>query len=244
MTSILAHNAPQLSRKDQEALNKYLPVELRSDHWFNDLHHTMLLILFSDLKRSVARGRSGQQEYYVDTITVYWVIHCLMEEEGFSHALLNGVVTRELIAEHAKAHKELLLWWSDNVVTPFKAGALLGASLSAASEQFLQHVLAHIKAMDMTTYGEDSQRAQSQIISEVAHIAKTGLPLSPYMQGAVSLIRSLLPNVAASLSPASLTPRSMEPVGSLRLSRYRNALCNEARSGFRDLLISRTVLAS
>ncbi|MBY0429911.1 MAG: hypothetical protein K2Q10_01835, partial [Rhodospirillales bacterium] len=60
-----------------EEIMRHLPERLRTEHWYADIHHALFLILFADLFQAVDNNKTKLIEYYIDTITMYWLIHCL-----------------------------------------------------------------------------------------------------------------------------------------------------------------------
>lgn len=178
-----------------------LPAHLRTDHWYCDLHHAMLVIMFKRLIPALRGGNRQQSTYFVDTMSMYWLLHCLMEEEGFAHAVARGRVDQALIDAHAGAHLKLMLSWRDAVFLPFKEGTTDPETLAVAADAYYTAVMHHIGTFDQQTYGTESAHDAGSRREEIAHLAKAGLPLSPFMDGAMDTTRRLMPKMAVALAP-------------------------------------------
>lgn len=185
-------------------MTNQLPDHLRTDHWYCDLHHAMLVIMFKRLIPALRGGNRRQSAYFVDNLTMYWLLHCLMEEEGFAHAVVQGRTTQELVDRHALAHVKLMESWRDNVFLPFKEAAATPEALAQAADGYYHAVLRHIETMDQETYGSNSDHDATSRREEIAHIAQSGLPLSPFMEGAMDTTRRLVPKLAVALAPRAI----------------------------------------
>ncbi len=196
-----------------------LPAHLRTDHWYCDLHHSMLVIMFKRLIPALRGGNRQQSTYFVDTMTMYWLLHCLMEEEGFAHAVARGRVDQALIDAHAGAHLKLMLSWRDDVFLPFKEGNTDRETLAVAADGYYKAVVHHIETFDQQTYGTESGHDAGSRREEIAHIAQAGLPLTPFMDGAMDTTRRLMPQMAVALAPrpskGAATPPALLQGGAL-----------------------------
>lgn len=178
-----------------------LPAHLRTDHWYCDLHHSMLVIMFKRLIPALRSGNKQQSTYFVDTMTMYWLLHCLMEEEGFAHAVARGRVDQAVVDAHATAHLKLMESWRDHVFLPFKQGGADAEILARAADGYYKAVMHHIETHDQKTYGTESGHDMRSRCEEIAHIAGAGLPLTPFMDGALDTTKRLMPKMAIALAP-------------------------------------------
>lgn len=192
-------------------MSNVLPSALRTGHWYCDLHHSMLIIMFERLVPALRNNEPIVSGYFVDTMTPYWLLHCLMEEEGFAHALAHGKVAQDLVDRHAAAHLRLLETWRDDVFMPFKMRSADTAALADAAQRYYSGVLRHIETFDQDTYGAASGHDAISRSREIAHIAQAGLPLSPFMAGAMNTTRQLAPDLAAALAPRPHQPHGTPP---------------------------------
>lgn len=192
-------------------MTNVLPDHLRTDHWYCDLHHAMLVIMFKRLVPALRGDNRHQAAYFVDNVTMYWLLHCLMEEEGFAHAVTQGRVEQALVDRHAQAHLKLLESWRDSVFLPFKQGTTNRETLARAADGYYQAVLHHIETMDQDTYGTASAHDSKSRRQEIAHIATAGLPLSPFMDGALDTTRRLIPQMAVALNKRGVTGAGKAP---------------------------------
>lgn len=190
-----------------------LPSHLRTEHWYCDLHHTMLVIMFKRLVPALRGGNRHKSTYFVDTMTMYWLLHCLMEEEGFAHAVANGRADQDLVDRHAVAHLKLMESWRDTVFLPFKQGTTDDGSLADAADAYYKAVIRHIETMDQDTYGTAAEHHDARTRrEEIAHIAQAGLPLTPFMDGAFDTTKRLAPGVAVALAPRHARSAQTSPV--------------------------------
>lgn len=200
-------------------MSDVLPQHLRTNHWYCDLHHAMLVIMFKRLVPALRGGNRRQAAYFVDNMTMYWLLHCLMEEEGFAHAVASGRTEAAVVERHAQAHLHLMRNWGDTVFLPFKTNAADSETLARAADGYYEAVLRHIATLDQETYGVDSAHDIESRRTEIAHLAQVGLPLSPFMAGAMDATRRVLPSMALALEPrgacgaGTLTPPAFLPGG-------------------------------
>lgn len=220
-------------------ITKTLPAELRTEQWYCDLHHALFLILLHDARRFVLNGDKVLAEYFIDTTTVYWVIHSLMEEEGMAFALVHGEVAQDHVARHAQAHVALTRQWFRTVVEPFKAGAP-AAQTADGLHRFYDGVVHHIATLDRDTYGAGAERPKKAIRREVAHLARTRLPLSPQMAGCETLMGLLAPRMKATLAPRSVAPGWAAPLPELTLIGWTAPLWTGDKGAFHDIVTAKT----
>lgn len=213
---------------------KQLPAELRTEQWYCDLHHALFLILLHDARRFVLEGQQLLAEYFIDTTTVYWIVHSLMEEEGMVFAMHQGDIAAEHAALHAQSHVSLTRQWFRTVLDPFKAG---GAPDEVADGlyRFYDNVVHHIATIDGDTYGAGAGRDDRSIRREVAHLAGSGLPLSPQMAGCDTLMTILAPRMKDLLAPRSLAPTWAGPMPKLLLLDWHQPLWSGDKGAFRDV---------
>lgn len=214
-----------------------LPASLRTNHWYCDLHHSMFLILLSRADEAMTNGKRHLCEYFVDTITIYWLIHSLMEEEGMALQISRGTTTEEQAAQHAAAHVAITRWWNANVLTPFKNGTASNLDMRTVLQAFFNRVVKHIETMDQHSYGVHSTLNERDISREVAHIASSGLPLSPFMPGCTSLLQTLAPYMQHELNQHTLAPASHNPLKPLNLTKTTSPMWDGGKGAFRDLFI-------
>lgn len=205
-----------VSRIDR--IRSRLPAGLRTEHWYNDWQHAVFVILFDNLMRT-AREDAGcvMCERLLDKLTVYLFVHFVCEEEGMTWAADQGVFDVEALRRHQQVHVSVLEHWHRGIQQPFKAGELSGRELTERVEDFFQAILRHIEMFDQISYGTRSDRSADAIRTEIAHLARSGLPLSPNMQGAVAVVNLCNPAVFSLLEPDGLPPASRDPLPGLRL---------------------------
>lgn len=230
-------NTLNTNGKNAADIVKQLPAELRTEQWYCDLHHALFLILLHDARRFVLNGQKALAEYFIDTTTVYWVIHSLMEEEGMAFALIHDETTREHVTLHAQAHVSLTRQWFRTVLDPFKAGAAAD-EVADGLHRFYEKVVHHIATIDRDTYGEGADRSERSIRREIAHLATSGLPLSPQMAGCETLISLLAPRMKDLLAPRSLAPSWSAPLPELKLTSWSTPLWTGEKGAFRDIVTS------
>lgn len=175
---------------DGRALEAILqvPDHLRTDHWYNDIQHAMLVILFRHLLKAVREGCPRRSRILTDVATLYLWVHFLDEEEGIAWSLARGHVDRDLVEAHSGQHRRFLDYWRDSVLGPFVAGTLQGPAYYDAVARYYDLVLRHIGGTDQPTYGRQSEH-EPHNRAQISHVAGTGLPLSPFMAGALQVVR-------------------------------------------------------
>ncbi|MBF0307199.1 MAG: hypothetical protein HQL41_16290, partial [Alphaproteobacteria bacterium] len=127
-------------------------------------------------------------ERLLDKLTVYLFVHFVCEEEGMAWAADQGHFEAEELRRHQRVHVQVLEAWRGGVQQPFKGGELARRELGDRVEDFFQAILRHIEAFDQISYGARSGRSADAIRSEIAHLSRSGLPLSPNMKGAIAVV--------------------------------------------------------
>lgn len=247
-------SAPRLSRTDtadlwpaelnvdwstvgETTILRELPADLRTGHWYADLHHAMFLILLSRADEALEKGARSVAEYYLDTLLVYWLVHSLMEEEGLAQQITQDQVSRTDAAQHAAAHVMLTRWLWNHILHPFKQGSQDCARLRQALGLFFGKVVTHIQQEDQADYGHDSLMDERAISRQIAHLAVCGLPLSPQMTGSAVVARKLAPIISQSLSPAALAHSDTSSLKPLQLVSLFGPLWNGGKGAFRDVFL-------
>lgn len=215
-----------------------LPEDLRTNHWYCDLHHAMFLILLSRGTEALAARHHRLAEYFIDTLTVYWLVHSLMEEEGMAGARAEGTLDTDLVAHHTRTHVLITQWWHRNVLAPFKDGAD-HAFVQENMARFHGMVIRHIAEIDQGTFGTDSTLGPQDISRMIKRLAQSGLPLSPHMPGCGALLEILAPTMSRRLSDRVLGIGQAAPLGPLTLSDYSDRLWTGGKGAFRDVFVSR-----
>lgn len=195
-----------------------LPAQLRTEHWYNDWQHAVFIITFDHLMKALQRGRSAVAERLIDKLTVYLFVHFLCEEEGMAFSQQQGWLTSDKMRQHQGLHVTFLDYWHDAIQRPFKTGELCDRRLALKIQGFYDKVLAHIDNDDQTTYGLKAGRPSFYGIDEVAHIAASGLPLSPNSPGALAIVAACSGRTAGLLRRATLPIKAIEPLRGLRLT--------------------------
>lgn len=250
MTAKTAHRAtaqitsPDASLPPEGAeLVSQLPEHMRTQHWYCDLHHAMFLILLSKGAEALGGGNRALSEYFIDTLTVYWLVHSLMEEESMAGARADGSLTAELVERHTKAHVMITKWWHSNILAPFKDGAD-NAFVQGNVVKFYHMVIKHIAEIDQYTFGVESGLSQREVTRMVHRLAESGLPLSPYMPGCGALLDVLAPYMSQRLSARALQSGEGHVLGNLKLSEYSERLWTGGKGSFRDIFVHRYLAAS
>ncbi|GAA0574769.1 hypothetical protein [Caenispirillum bisanense] len=219
---------------DGRALEAILqvPEHLRTDHWYNDIQHAMLVILFRHLLRAVRENCPRRSRILTDVATLYLWVHFLDEEEGMAWGVARGLIDADLVADHARQHRRFLDHWRDAVLVPYVAGDLAGEEYYQAVAAFYALVLRHIGNTDQPTYGRASEHAPHHR-AEISHVAATGLPLSPFMQGALQVVRQDDRVVADCLDLRLMGPQARQSVAAVAMEPGVTRLLPDG-SGLRD----------
>lgn len=222
-----------------QAISHRLPDDLKTRHWYCDIHHAMFLILLERGSTAAAQGNMELARYFVDTITVYWLVHCMVEEEGMALELSLGLISAETARAHAESHVGIAKWWNANVFTPLVEGRISGGDLSAILKKFLGFVIKHITEVDQNSYGTGAGLGEEAMIHEMAHLGLSGLPLSPQMGGCAALARDLAPFMSQHISAASLPPSAQGPLKTLQLAAWPEPLWTGGKGAFRDVFVAK-----
>lgn len=59
--------------------------------------------------------------------------------------------------------------------------------------------------------------SENDVRTELARVAKTNMPMSPFMAGAYDMVKALAPSVAAVLDKQHLSPVALQPLNPLNL---------------------------
>lgn len=195
-----------------------LPPRLRTEHWYNDWQHAVFIITFDHLMQALQRGRTAVAERLIDKLTVYLFVHFLCEEEGMAFSQQQGSLAAEKMCQHQGLHLRFLDYWHDAIQRPFKAGELGDRRLALKIQDFYDKVLAHIDDEDQSTYGIKTGRPAFHGIDEIAHIAQSGLPLSPNSPGALAIVGACSSRTASLLRRNTLPIKAIEPLRHLQLT--------------------------
>lgn len=206
----------QIIRLSQEQLR--LPQHLRTDHWYNDWQHAVFIITFDHLMQALRRGRTPVAERLIDQLTVYLFVHFLCEEEGMAWSQHHGCLSADKMRTHQALHLRFLDYWHDAIQRPFKTGDLTDRRLAVKIQDFYEKVLGHIDDEDQSTYGAKTSRTEDMRLDEVAHIAQSGLPLSPNSPGALAIVGACSDRCSGLLRRPTLPIKAVEPLRSLRLA--------------------------
>lgn len=223
----------------EEDMVAQLPDALRTGHWYCDLHHAMFIILLNRAVKAAREGRGRLVEYFVDTLTVYWLVHSLMEEEGMALQVTDGKTSVDEAESHCRAHVGITKWWYAHVLEPFKTDPSDYATVGAGLRKFYDMVVDHIATVDQGTYGADSGLNEDDRTLEVAHIALSGLPLSPLMPGCDDVLKALAPYMRKALADRSMAPGAREPLRRLALAGHAEPLWRGGKGSFRDVFLQR-----
>ena len=193
-----------------------LPDFLRAEHCYNDMQHAMLVILFRHGLTALRQGKPDLANRLVDNISLYLYIHFLNEEEGMAYKASLDLLDRKRLAEHSEQHISFLDHWRDNILLPYKRQNMDDQGMIAELSDFYNLVIKHIDGEDLPTYGADATTAR-QTQAELARLAQTNMPMSPFMTGAFQALHVLDKDVAAVLDQRLLSPQALRPMASLDL---------------------------
>lgn len=218
-----------------------LPADLVTGHPYCDRHHAALFELLDAARRALAAGTPRVAEPAIDTFTIVWLVHSLLEEEGMAEAIGRGVLAREVVANHTRTHVLLTKWWHANVLVPFKDGTADLRFLTANLDTFRGMGVQHVLTLDQSTYGMDSGRCAGDRARQVAHAEACGLPLSLDMPGCRAVLAALAPHMSRRIAPATLVSldagaggRALPPIA---LSQYDERLWTGGKGAFRDVFV-------
>lgn len=223
---------------DGRALERLMevPEALRTDHWYNDLQHAMLVILFRHMLIGIRSGIPRRTETLMTVSTLYLWVHFADEEEGIAWWLARDLVPAEEVQAHCRQHRLFLDHWRDRILAPYRSGELDDAELYARVADYYDRVLKHIERTDQYTYGRESA-LKGRSRSSIAHVALSGLPLSPFMAGAMQVVQIDDPAVAALLDRRSLAPMALHRMEPVALEQGVRMMLPDGR-GLRDGLLA------
>ena len=201
---------------DQLTAIRDLPSFLRTEHCYNDLQHAMLVILFRHGLLALQQGKDKMAARLIDNISLYLYIHFLNEEEGLAYKVTNGLLEREKLQDHSEFHVRFLDRWRDKILVPYKNRDIDTAQTVGELSSYYNLLIKHIDGVDIPTYGADSIPVE-HTRSELARIAQTRMPMSPFMAGAYSAVEAMDPQVARTLDKSKLSPFALEPLAALDL---------------------------
>ena len=193
-----------------------LPDFLRTEHCYNDLQHGMLVILFRHALSALRSNRHKIAGRMIDNISLYLYIHFLNEEEGLAYKLTEGLLERETLQEHSEQHIRFLDFWRDEVLLPYKNKDVQNEQTIEKLSKFYNLIIKHIDDEDIPAYGEEAITVQ-QTRAELARLAQTNMPMSPFMAGAFAAVKHLDSAVANALDMKHISPRAMQPMAALDL---------------------------
>lgn len=219
-----------------------LPPALVTGHWFNDLQHTMLVIMFRRIMSACRRDRMKVVRKMLDNITLYLYVHFLDEEEGLAYSLGEGAHGKDGIEAHARMHVAFLNHWTDDILTPAKTGALDRLVLRDRLAAYYKTIIDHIERTDVHTYGEGTEAATLRL-SEIANIAMSEAPLSPFQKGALTVVSIFSPKAAALLDRNLLSPTALETLPAANMTRMVSRLIEQDGSGLRDKVFAKLCAA-
>lgn len=211
-----------------------LPEELRSEQCYNDIQHSMLVILFRHAMKAIRAGNRVYTDLLMDNITIYLYIHFLAEEEGMVFSMSKGIYDRDVIAAHTGLHITFLDFWMDNIYKPHKTGQMPWSSHYSALDNYYGMLIKHIDDQDQSTYGTKLVHDDKNHRAESAFVARSNIPLSPLMVGAVETVRILNPEAAKLLNTDKLSDMAMRPLPKMNLIELDKPLIQGGRPCLRD----------
>ncbi len=193
------HSDTDTDYRRLEALTA-LPESLRTDQCYTDLQRRMFVVLFRHCMAAIREGKANLCENCLDLISTFLYIHFTDEEEGLVFSMVRWAdYDRQQLANHMELHLSFLAYWRDSIYGPAKRGELAGQKLYGAVGHYYSLIIKHIDDNDQNTYGLNAGDRCDRNRTAISHLARCGLPLSPYMPGAYDLVAYLEPEVAAAL---------------------------------------------
>lgn len=193
-----------------------LPDFLRTEHCYNDLQHAMLVVLFRHGLNALRQNQIKLADRIIDNISLYLYIHFLNEEEGLVYKSGLGLLERDVLEEHSEQHLHFLDCWRDTVLMPYKTQDITPEKTIENVSAFYNAIIKHIDHEDLPTYGANAI-AVEHTRRELARIAQTNMPMSPFMPGAFEALSLMDKDVAEVLNKKTLSPRALEPISHLNL---------------------------
>ncbi len=187
--------------------------ELKTGHWIADLHHTMILTVFSHAARVLGRGNHEASNSYLDAVTLLLYIHFLVEEEELKHAADLGWIAQAEAEQHEHEHARFIQLWENIVLEPFKRSSMEGRDLIQPLLWAFHQFMHQVDAADQPTFGHGSDLTPSNIRALTVHVANLGIPLSPCAEGAAERVAALRPRFSHFVDPTSLAPMPRLPLG-------------------------------
>ncbi|HEY9079473.1 hypothetical protein [Magnetovibrio sp.] len=215
-----------------------LPEFLRSENCFNDMQHAMLVILFRRGLESLCEKKMGCVDKMFDVATLYLYIHFLNEEEGMAFQMEEGLVTRDEMIKHSESHLSFLDYWSEHVLFPHKKQETSTEQTIDNVVTFYNLIIKHIEHTDIPTYGSNAVTVE-QTRRELARIANTSMPMSPFMSGAYDVVKLLNPEVATCLDASRLGQTALSSLEKKlnlvpNVGRILKGSCGSLRDRFAD----------
>lgn len=218
-----------------------LPPDLVTGHPYCDRHHAALFELLDAARQALTVGAPRVAEPALDTFTIVWLVHNLLEEEGMAEAIGRGVLAREVVANHTRTHILLTKWWHTNVLAPFKDGSAGAGFLAANLDTFRAMGTQHVLTLDQSTYGVDSGLCADDHARQILHAETCGLPLSLDMPGCRAVLAALAPYMSRRIAPATLASLDAgaggQPLPPIALAGYDERLWTGGKGAFRDVFV-------
>lgn len=211
-----------------------LPEHLRSEQCYNDIQHSMLVILFRHAMKAIRSGNVKYTDLLMDNITIYLYIHFLAEEEGMVYSTAKGIYDRNRVSGHAQKHLAFLDHWMQKIYKPHKDASSTWSERYSLLEDYYARLIEHIDHEDQNTYGAKLEAADKNHRAESAFVARSNIPLSPLMRGAVETVRHLNPEAARLLNAEQMNDLAFEPLGDVTLMDLDEPLNASGRPSLRD----------
>jgi len=211
-----------------------LPDHLRSEQCYNDIQHSMLVILFRHGMKAVRAGNAAYTDLLMDNITIYLYIHFLAEEEGMVFSMEKGIYDRETVSEHTNTHIKFLDFWMNDIYKPHKSGKSTWSDRYNGLEKFYSLLIKHIDEVDQETYGAKLIHDDKNHRAESAFVARSNIPLSPMMAGAYDTVKQLEPEAARLINTSKLSDLAMKPLPQMNLIELDEPLISTGTPCLRD----------
>lgn len=211
-----------------------LPENLRSEQCYNDIQHSMLVILFRHAMKAIRAGNRAYTDLLMDNITIYLYIHFLAEEEGMVFSMDKGIYDRDTVATHATGHLKFLDFWMDKIYKPHKSGEMAWSDHYAELENYYGLIIKHIDEDDQNTYGAKLVHDDKNHRAESAFVARSNIPLSPLMAGAFETLKQLAPDAARLIDTSKLSELALRPLPEMNLIELDEPLIASGAPCLRD----------